>query len=144
MIECLTMRTSWLSGSGRRILACVAVAVMMSLIGCKQTEQMVNLQESHRTAAADTLHFSDSLIYREHWKGDTLIIHEREIIHNYHNRLDSRTDTVVMKQVIEKDVDIKSLIQKLKMELMNLGMLVLFGLSLFAVVKKIVKTKILK
>ena len=135
------MRTSWLSGSGRRILACVAAAVVMSLIGCKQTEQMVNLQESHRTAAADTLHFSDSLIYREHWKGDTLIIHEREIIHNYHNRLDSQTDTVYLKEVVEKEQDIKSLVQKLERELMNLGMFALFGLVLFVVVRKIIKTK---
>lgn len=135
------MRTSWLSGSSRRILACVAVAVMMSLIGCKQTEQMVNLQESHRTAAADTLHFSDSLIYREHWKGDTLIIHEREIIHNYHNRLDSQTDTVYVKEVVEKEQDIKSLVQKLERELINLVMFALFGLVLFVVVRIIVKTK---
>lgn len=124
-------------------MACVAFATMMAILGCKHVEQMT-LQETHRGTIADTLHFSDSLIYREWYKNDTLVIHEKEIINNYHNRLDSRTDTVVMKQVIEKDVDVKSLIQKLKMELMNLGMLVLFGLSLFAVVKKIVKTKILK
>lgn len=135
------MRTSWLSGSSRRILACVAVAVMMSLIGCKQTEQMVNLQESHRTAAADTLHFSDSLIYREHWKGDTLIIREREIIHNYHNRLDSQTDTVYVKEVVEKEQDIKSLVQKIERELINLVMFALFGLVLFVVVRIIIKTK---
>lgn len=124
-------------------MACVAVATMMAILGCKHVEQMT-LQDKHHGATADTLHFSDSLIYREYHKGDTLVIHEREIINNYHNRLDSRTDTVVMKQVIEKDADIKSLVQKIKIELMNLGMLVLFGLSLFVVVKKIVKTKILK
>lgn len=47
---------------------------------------------------ADTIHFSDSTIYREWWKNDTIIIHEKEIITSYRNTLDAKTDTVVIVQ----------------------------------------------
>lgn len=52
---------------------------------------------------ADTIHFSDSTIYREWWKNDTIVIHEKEIITNYRNTLEARTDTVVIVQEVVKE-----------------------------------------
>ena len=52
---------------------------------------------------ADTIHHTDSIIYREWWKNDTIIIHEKEIITNYRNTLEARTDTVVIVQEVVKE-----------------------------------------
>ena len=91
---------------------------------------------------ADTIHFSDSTIYREWWKNDTIIIHEKEIITNYRNTLEARTDTVVIVQeVVKEDGNpvlalIKNLPNGVEAALVFLGVAMLVAVIIKLIIRK--------
>lgn len=91
----LELRSIWCS---IRVAMCL-LTVALALSDCKTTSDTgLSVLTKSEGVVADTIHFSDSTIYREWWKNDTIIIHEKEIITSYRNTLDAKTDTVVIVQ----------------------------------------------
>lgn len=55
-----------------------------------------SIRESQSAIFLDTIRYADSVVYREYWRHDTLVMHEREIITRQNNTTLHHVDTVVI------------------------------------------------
>ena len=134
----LRKRSIWCSIKFALCLLTVAFAFP----DCKTSDTELSLLTKSEGVVSDTIHFSDSTIYREWWKNDTIIIHEKEIITNYRNTLEAKVDTIIIVQeVVKEDGNpvlalIKNLPNGVEAALVFLGVAMLVAVIIKLIVRK--------